>query len=86
MKSQSLRYKADGSEIRIGDDVLVEKNVRGRVVCDFDKRECLPGYDKWLTQEVLVGGSTLSTGIMIETKEMGLVHYPAEDEQIARFL
>lgn len=79
-----MRYKSDGSEVRIGDNVLVETNVRGRVVCDFDKRECLPGYDRWLMQETLVGGGTLSTGIMVETKEMGLVHYPSEDEGIVR--
>jgi len=83
---QSLRYMSDGSEVRVGDNVLVETGVKGRVVCDFDRRECLPGYDKWLTQETLVGGGPLSTAIMVETQEMGLVHYPSEDEEMCESL
>ncbi|MBI3898505.1 MAG: hypothetical protein HY308_09445 [Gammaproteobacteria bacterium] len=76
-----MRYK-NGTEINVGDHVLVEGNVRGTVVCDYDKRECLDGYDSWLTKEELVGGGTLSSGVMIETDELGFLHYPEDDDDI----
>lgn len=76
-----MNYK-NGIEIKIGDHVLVEKDVQGIVVCDYDKQCCLPGFDSWLTNAELVGGGTLSSGVMIETKELGFLHYPEEDEDI----
>jgi len=79
-----MRYKSDGVEIKVGDRVLVDRKVHGVVVCDFDLWQCLDGYEKWLTKEELVGGGKLSSGIMIETKELGFVHYSEEDEDIAR--
>ena len=79
-----MRYKSDGSEINVGDRVLVEGNVRGLVVCDFDQWKCLEGYESWLTKEELVGGGKLSSGVMIETKELGFLHYADEDVAILR--
>lgn len=79
-----MRYSSDGSEINVGDRVLIEDKVPGLVVCDFDRWLCLSGYDKWLTREPLADGGTLSTGVMIETQDMGMVHFPSSDEKIRR--
>ena len=76
-----MRY-TNGIEIRIGDHVVVEKNVEGIVVCDYEKQCCLPGYDSWLTDLELVGGGTLASGVMIKTVQLGFLHYPEEDEDI----
>lgn len=77
-----MRYKANGKAIEIGDHVLVEGNVQGIVVCDFDGQQCLEGYGDWLTKEELIGGGTLSSGVMIKTNELGFLHYPEEDDSI----
>lgn len=70
-----------GQKIRIGDKVIADGG-SGIVVCDFDNEEYLPGYEYYDTQTELVGGGTLSSGVMIKTEHMGLVHYPEEDEDI----
>jgi hypothetical protein len=77
-----MRYKSDSTEIRVGDRVLVEGNVPGTVVCDYEKWECLDGYDDWLTKEEMIGGGRLSSGVMIETRELGFLHYAEEDDDI----
>jgi len=79
-----MRYRSDGSEITIGDRVLVDGNVSGVVVCDFDRWQCLAGYERWLTKEELVGGGRLSSGVMVKTKDLGFLHYPSEDWTIVR--
>jgi hypothetical protein len=79
-----MKYVSDGSEIRVGDSVVVEGNVRGIVVCDFDRGACLKGYEGWLTQEELVGGGKLTSGVMVKSEELGLVHYAQEDASIVR--
>lgn len=77
-----MRYVQTGESIEVGDAVMVEGNVEGLVVCDYDKRTCLAGYEGWLTTDELVGGGTLSSGIMVKTDELGLVHYEEEDASI----
>ena len=48
----------------------------GIVVCDFDTRTFLAGYDDWDTPDVeMLGGGFLSSGVMIETQQAGLIHY-----------
>ena len=79
-----MRYKSDGSEISVGDLVIVEGNVHGRVVCDFDRWRSLAGYEGCLTKEELVGGGKLSSGVMVESKELGMAHYAAEDVDIVK--
>ena len=79
-----MRYKKDGTEIILGDQVLVEGNVPGFVVCNFDTWQCLEGYESWLTKEDLVGGGKLSSGVMIKTNELGFLHYAEEDEDILK--
>lgn len=54
------------------------------VVCDFDRWKCLEGYESWLNKEDLAGGGELSSGFMIETKELGFLHYADEDVAILR--
>ena len=77
-----MRYKASQKKISVGDHVLVEKNVPGVVVCDFDNWQSLEGYESWLTKEQLVGGGMLKSGVMVETKELGFLHYPEEDDDL----
>lgn len=79
-----MHYKSDGSEIKVGDHVFVEGDVRGVVVCDFDRWQSLRGYEGWLTKEELVGGGALSSGIMVETRELGMIHYAEADIAILR--
>ena len=79
-----MRYKNDGTKITLGDHVLVEGNVQGIVVCDFDMWQSLEGYESWLTKEKLVDGGTLSSGVMIKTDELGFLHYAEEDEDILK--
>lgn len=69
---------ATGRQIKIGDEVLAD-GMTGVVVCDVDNREFLEGYADWDTPDVeMLGGGTLSSGVMIKTVEAGLVHYENE--------
>ncbi len=56
---------SSGEPILIGDQVVVD-GMAGVVVCDFDKREFLEGYEGWDMPDVeMVGGGTLSRGVMV---------------------
>ena len=67
-----------GEKMRVGDRVVAD-GMTGVIVCDFDHRECLEGYSGWDMPDVeMLGGGTLSSGVMIETVEAGLVHYENE--------
>ncbi len=79
-----MNYLADGVQIRVGDQVIVEGNVVGTVVCDYDHQICLGGHEKWLESGQLADGGTLSSGVMIETKELGFLYYADEDPDIRR--
>jgi hypothetical protein len=70
-----MRYPT-GREMKVGDEVVAD-GMRGVIVCDFDSREFAKGYEAWDVPPTLemLGGGTLSSGIMIETAEAGLVHY-----------
>lgn len=73
-----------GQKVKIGDRVTAD-GMRGLVVCDFDNREFLEGYEGWDTPELeMLGGGKLMSGVMIDTKEAGLIHYPEQDEGIVR--
>ncbi|MGH6614031.1 hypothetical protein [Sphingomonas sp.] len=73
---------ATGQKIRAGDEVIAD-GMKGVVVCDFDGREFAEGYEAWDTPETeMLGGGTLSSGVMIHTAEAGLIHYPDESGAI----
>jgi hypothetical protein len=73
-----------GQKIKVGDQVIAN-GMAGHVVCDFDNREFLDGYEDWDTPTLeMLGGEALSCGVMIETEEAGLVHYAEEHEGIIR--
>jgi hypothetical protein len=75
---------SNGQQIKVGDQVVAD-GMAGRVVCDFDNREFLDGYEGWDMPTVeMLGGGTLSSGVMIETEAAGLVHYADEDKGIIR--
>ena len=59
---------ADGQEIKSGDHVLVDR-APGVVICIIDVNVESP----W---------QFLERGVMVETEEMGLVHYPQPDEDL----
>jgi hypothetical protein len=66
----------------VGDEVIAD-GMSGVIVCDFDDRQFLDGYEDWDTPTVeMAGGGKLSVGVMIKTVEAGLVHYEHEDEDI----
>jgi hypothetical protein len=72
----------NGQAIKVGDHVLVENGIPGVVVCDFDNQESLEEYADWSPSVELHGGGTLASGVLIKTEELGLLHYPEEDEDI----
>ena len=64
-----------GQEMKVGDAVIADE-MTGVIVCDFDNREFAPGYADWDMPDVeMLGGGTLSSGVMIDTVEAGLIHY-----------
>lgn len=59
----------------VGDEVLAD-GMSGLIVCDFDNRRFASGYEEWDIPTVeMIGGGTLSSGILINTTEAGLIHY-----------
>lgn len=77
-----MRYVNEERSIRAGDSVLVEGGVKGVVVCDFDHWTCLSSYESWLSKIELFGGASLSSGVLIEASEIGIVHYAEPDDEI----
>lgn len=73
-----------GLRVKVGDRVTAD-GMTGVVVCDLDNREFSDGYEGWDMPTVeMLGGGTLSCGVMIETDEAGLIHYPQEHDGIVR--
>jgi hypothetical protein len=67
-----------GEQMKVGDQVVAD-GMTGVIVCDFDNREFLEGYSSWDMPDVeMLGGGTLSSGVMVETVEAGLIHYENE--------
>ena len=62
-----------GDEIYVGDEVIADKS-EGVVVCVIDTKQFTEDYPE--------GWNYLEKGCLVETKEMGLVHYPEIDEDI----
>jgi hypothetical protein len=80
---KSVNYST-GDPIKIGDRVTAD-GMTGVVVCDFDNREFLEGYAEFDMPDVeMLGGGKLNSGVMIDTEEAGLIHYPQEDDGIVR--
>ncbi len=63
----------NGDEIYVGDEVIADKS-EGVVVCVNDTKQ--------FTEEYPEGWKYLEEGCLVETKEMGLVHYPIIDENL----
>lgn len=69
-----MKY-ATGHVMKIGDEVIAD-GMPGVIVCDFDQRQFVTGFENWDIPTVeLIGGGTLACGVMIETQEAGLIHY-----------
>lgn len=62
-----------GEEILIGDEVIADKS-GGVVVCVIDTQQFSENYSG--------GWNYLRKGCLVETKAMGLVHYPESDEDL----
>lgn len=74
-RSGKLVEYTTGQMMRVGDRVLAD-GMSGVIVCDFDNRQFLDGYESWDTPTVeMLGGGTLSSGVLVETVEAGLVYY-----------
>jgi hypothetical protein len=63
----------NSEEVYIGDEVIADKS-KGIVVCVIDTEQFSEDYPK--------GWAYLERGMLIETKEIGLVHYPEPDEDV----
>lgn len=84
LEDRSRMNYSNGQQIKVGDQVVAD-GMAGHVVCDFDNREFIDGYKGWDMPNVeMLGGGALSSGVMIETEEAGLVHYADEDKGIIR--
>lgn len=85
-----MNYFENTKKIQLGDKVLLDYDVVGIVVCDFDEHVSLEGFESWLIDDELVGGGYLDNGIMVKTESMGFVHCikgnvivtPANDSQL----
>lgn len=76
-----MRY-ATGQTMKIGDEVIAD-GMSGVIVCDFDDRCFMDGYEGWNMPDVeMLGGGKLSSGVMIETVEAGMVHYTDQGDRI----
>ena len=76
-----MRY-SNGQAIMVGDDVKAD-GMSGVIVCDFDNRQFLDGYEDWDMPTVeMIGGGKLSSGVMVNTVEAGLVYYAEQDDDI----
>ncbi|QKD02779.1 hypothetical protein [Mesorhizobium loti] len=66
---------ATGQTIKVGDEVVAD-GMKGVIVCDFDNRDFAEGYEEWdMPMIETLGGGTLSSGVMVETVEAGMIHY-----------
>jgi hypothetical protein len=71
-----MKY-ATGQTMKVGDTVVAD-GMSGVIVCDFDNREFADGHKGWDRPEVeMLGVGKLDSGIMVETAEAGLIHYPS---------
>jgi hypothetical protein len=79
-----MHYVTD-QKIQVGDTVIAD-GMRGVVVCDFDSREFAEGYEAYDVPPTakMLGGDFLSSGVMINTIEAGLIHYQRETGVIER--
>lgn len=68
-----MRYST-GEEMAVGDEVVAD-GMCGIIVCNFDNRLFAEGYADWDMPTVKTVGGTRSSGVMIDTKEAGLIHY-----------
>lgn len=66
-----MHYK-DGTPVSVGDQVKVNGDMTGRVVALIDQGQFASDYpaEHW---------SYLAVGVLIETVQAGLVHYPNRD-------
>jgi hypothetical protein len=67
----------DGQEIMAGDLLAVSPVSQAVVLCDFDSRRCVQGFD-WQPWE-----DALTSGVLIEAEKEGLVHFPTADPDLA---
>lgn len=63
----------NGQEVYLGDRVIADKS-EGIVVAVIDTGQFSEAYPE--------GWSYLECGMLVETKEMGLVHYPEPNEDV----
>jgi len=63
-----------GEKIKLGDIVGMGSGMRGVVVYDYGSNECYPGFNSW---------DTLQYGILVKSKQMGMVHYPDPDMDLS---
>lgn len=66
---------SDGNSILLGDFVDLGGGMTGVVVCCFDNSLFAPNFHKneW---------DDFKTGVMIQSKEAGLIYYPEESDEL----
>lgn len=72
-----MKYSETNQDILLGDEVLLDHDVVGIVVCDYDSWTCLDGYESWLAKHLGEEGiivKYLDKGILLKTEAIGFVH------------
>lgn len=69
----NVKYANTDIEMKLGDIVNIDDVWSGRVVCIIEDGEFEKSYESF---------NYLLNGFMVETKEMGLIHYSTEDEEV----
>jgi hypothetical protein len=67
----------DGQEIMSGDLVAVSPMSRGVVLCDFEARRCVEGFD-WQPW-----AASLTSGVLVDADREGLIHFQTVDPDLA---
>jgi hypothetical protein len=67
----------NGEQIRLGDRVSLWEGVEGKVVCSIDTEEYSTEYprEEW---------SYLKRGILVESSQAGLIHYPKSEPSLLK--
>ena len=71
-----------GETMTVGDQVLV-RGMTGIIVCDFDSWCFAAGHESWeMPPSTMPDGTSLSSGVIINTEEAGLVYYGSKPSEI----
>ena len=66
----------DGQAMLVGDLLKVSPESRGVILCDFESRRCVQGFD-WRPW-----AASLTSGVLVEAEKEGLIHFTIADPDL----